>query len=145
MKSPLEIVKKRFENDNYAKQLGIVLDEVTDATIQMHMPLRSDMLNWFGRIHGGVIYSLADAAFSVITNNDNNLSVALECSITYHASPDPETVLTVRGETLAKTKKTASYLFKIFVEKEKSCTLVATMKSVSYRTGRLVDTETGVG
>lgn len=141
MKAHLDIVEKRFEGDKYARELGIVLDELTQTTVQMRMPLREDMRNWFGRIHGGAIYSLADAAFSVLTNNDNNLSVALECSITYHASADPASVLCVRGETLAKTQKTASYLFKIYGEDKDSRTLVATMKSLSYRTGKPIETE----
>ena len=34
MQKHLEIVKKQFESDNYAKSLGIVLDELTDDTIE---------------------------------------------------------------------------------------------------------------
>jgi len=47
MQEHLEIVKNQFENDNYAKFLGIVLDDLTDDTIRMHMQLRENMLNWF--------------------------------------------------------------------------------------------------
>lgn len=139
MKEKIEIVKKQFENDKFAKSLGIFLDELTEHTILMHMQLRDDMFNWFDRPHGGVIYSLADAAFSVLGNNNNNLAVALDCSITYHASPDPGTVLIVEGESLSSTRRTASYLFKVYMEKKQSRTLVATMKSVSYRTGKKID------
>ena len=139
MQEQLEIVRKRFEKDKYSKYLGIVLDELTDGTIQMHMRLRKDMNNWFDRLHGGAIYALADAAFSVLGNNSNNLAVALECSITYHASPEPETILIVKGGTLSVTRRTGSYLFKIYMEKDKARMLVATMKSVSYRTGEPID------
>jgi acyl-CoA thioesterase len=139
MQEHLEIVRKRFEKDKYAKSLGIVLDELTNDTIQMHMQLREDMFNWFDRPHGGAIYSLADAAFSVLSNNNNNLSVALDCSITYHLSPDLGTILIVEGETLSVTRRTAAYLFKVYMEKEDMRTLVATMKSVVYRTGKTID------
>ncbi len=139
MQKHLEIVKRKFESDNYAKFLGIVLDELTDDTIQMHMQLREDMLNWFKQPHGGAIYALADAAFSVLGNNTNNLSVALDCSITYHASPDSGTMLIVEGETLSTTRRTAAFLFNVYMEKEATRTLVATMKSVSYRTGKPID------
>lgn len=139
MQEKIEIVKKRFENDNFAKFLGIFLDELTENTIRMHMQLRDDMFNWFGRPHGGVIYSLADAAFSVLGNNSNNLAVALDCSITYHASPDPGTTLIVEGENLSSSRRTGSYLFKVYMEKKGARTLVATMKSVSYRTGKKID------
>jgi acyl-CoA thioesterase len=139
MQEHLEIVKKRFEKDRYAKSLGIVLDELTDDTIQMHMKLQDDMLNWFNQPHGGAIYSLADAAFSVLGNNNNNLAVALDCSITFHESPDPETILIVAGQTLSTSWRTAAYVFKVYMEKEGTRTLVATMKSVSYRTGKPID------
>jgi acyl-CoA thioesterase len=135
----LEIVKRLFQNDKYANFLGIVLDELTDDTIQMHMQVREDMLNWFSRPHGGAIYALADAAFSVLGNNTNNLSVALNCSITYHASPDSGAILIVEGETLSTTGRTLACLFKVYMEKEGMRTLVATMLSVGYRTGKPID------
>ena len=139
MREHLEIVKKQFERDNYAKSLGIILDKLTDDTIQMHVQLRKDMLNMYNRPHGGIIYSLADVAFSILGNNKNNISVGLDCSITYHASPDPGTVLVVEGETLSNSRRTAAFLFNVFTEKEGVRRLVATMKSVSYRTGKPID------
>jgi acyl-CoA thioesterase len=135
----LEIVKKLFESDKYANFLGIVLDELTDDTVHMHMQVREDMLNWFNRPHGGAIYALADAAFSVLGNNTNNLSVALNCSITYQASPASGTILTVDGEILSTTGRTVACLFKVYMEKEGIRTLVATMSSVGYRTGKPID------
>ena len=139
MQEHLEIVKKQFERDNYSKSLGIVLDKLTDDTIQMHMQLREDMLNMYDRPHGGIIYSLADVAFSVLGNNKNNLSVALDCSITYHTSPDSGTVLIVQGEILSNSRRTAAFIFNVYAEKEGERKLVATMKSVSYRTGKPID------
>lgn len=63
----------------------------------------------------------------------------MDCSITYHASPDPGTILVVEGKTLSNNRRTAAYLFNVYMEKEGARTLVATMKSVSYRTGRPID------
>jgi len=139
MREHLEVVKKQFEKDNYAKSLGIILDKLTDDTIQMHVQLREDMLNMYNRPHGGIIYSLADVAFSVLGNNKNNISVGLDCSITYHASPDPGTVLVVEGKILSNSRRTAAFLFDVYTEKEGMRILVATMKSVSYRTGKPIN------
>jgi acyl-CoA thioesterase len=139
MQKHLEVIKRQFERDRYAQSLGIVLDKLTDDAIQMHMELTDDMLNLFKRPHGGAIYSLADAAFSVLGNNKNNLSLALDCSITYHESPAPEGTLIVEGETLSTSRRTAVFLFKVYTEKGATRTLVATMKSVSYRTGKPID------
>jgi len=139
MEEHLTIVTKQFEKDAYARSLGIVLDSLTDDTIRMHMQLREDMLNMYNHPHGASIYALADAAFSVLGNNKNNLSVALDCSITYHARPEPGTLLIVEGETLSLSRRTASYLFTVYMEKDGERTLIATMKSVSYRTGKPID------
>jgi acyl-CoA thioesterase len=139
MKEHLDVVKRQFDKDNYSKSLGIVLDTLTDDTIQMHVQLREDMLNMYNRPHGGIIYSLADVAFSVLGNNKNNISVGLDCSITYHASPDPGTVLVVEGKILSNSRRTAAFLFEVFTEKEGMRILVATMKSVSYRTGKPIN------
>ena len=139
MQEHLDVVKRQFEKDNYSKSLGIVLDTLTDDTIQMHVQLREDMLNMYNRPHGGIIYSLADVAFSVLGNNKNNISVGLECSITYHASPDPGTVVVVEGKILSNSRRTAAFLFDVFTEKEGMRILVATMKSVSYRTGKPIN------
>jgi acyl-CoA thioesterase len=136
MSDPLDLVAQRFADDPFAASLGIVLDALTEQTVRLRMSLRPDLLNWFGRPHGGAIYALADAAFSVLANNGNNLSVALDCSITYHASPEPDATLIVEGETLATTARTGSYLFRVYAEAGGSHQLVATMKSVSYRTGK---------
>jgi acyl-CoA thioesterase len=139
MQEHIDIVKKLFQSDKYAGFLGIVLDELTDDTVQMHMQVREDMLNMFNRPHGGAIYALADAAFSVLGNNTNNLSVALNCSITYHASPDLGTILIGEGEILSTTGRTVACLFKVYMENEGMRTLVATMLSVGYRTGKPID------
>jgi acyl-CoA thioesterase len=145
MDNNLETVKKQFENDRYAKSLGIILDKVTEDTVTMHMQLRDDMLNMYNCPHGAVIYSFADAAFSVLGNNKNNISVALDCSITYHAGPEPGSVLVVEGKTLSQGRKTASYLFNIYTENNGERKPVATMKSISYRTGKQIDPGTSAG
>lgn len=139
MQKHRDIIQKLFAADEYARQLGIVLDELTGTTIRMHMQLGPAMLNFYGRPHGAAIYSLADAAFSVLGNNSNNISVALDCSITYHASPEPGSRLVVEGENLSTNKRTGSYIFTVYMEKDGDRTLIATMKSVSYRTGRPID------
>jgi len=33
----LEIIKDKFKKDSYAKEFGVVLDELTEDSIKMHM------------------------------------------------------------------------------------------------------------
>jgi acyl-CoA thioesterase len=136
---PLEIVKEKFKNDKFAKSFGIALDGLTNETVKMHMKLMPEMNNFYDRIHGGAIYALADAAFSVIGNNQNNLSVALDCLINYHSSPEAGQTLYVEGKLNTQTNKIATYIFTIYTQKEGIETKVATMMSTLYRTGKPID------
>jgi acyl-CoA thioesterase len=137
----LEIIRKQFEHDQYAKSFGIILDELTPTTIKMHMQLKPEMNNLFQRPHGGVIYSLADAAFSVLGNNVNNISVALDCTISYHASPEPKSLLRVEGEMVCNTRRTGNFIFKIYADFNNKSVHVATMMSTVYRTGKPIVAE----
>lgn len=132
----LEIVKNKFRHDRVARMLGIELDSLTETTVAMHMKLREDMNNFFGMPHGGILYTLADAAFSVLGNNQNNISVAVQCSINYHASPAPGTVLFVEGKLVSGSRKIANYLFTVYTLENRQKTDIATMSGTLYRTGK---------
>lgn len=135
----LEIIRKKFRNDGVAKLLGIELDELTETTVALHMKLRDDMNNFFDRPHGGIIYTLADAAFSVLGNNQNNISVAVQCSINYHASPEPGQMLYVAGRLVSGSRKIANYLFTVYTVENNQKTNVATMSGTLYRTGKHIE------
>ncbi len=132
----LEIIKEKFKEDNFAKQLGIVLDDLTENTVQMHMRLKPFMNNFHAMPHGAAIYGLADAAFSVIGNNNNNVCVALNCDISYHASPDPGGILYVKGKKIKQTKRIGTYMFSLYTMKESAKRKIATMISTLYCTGK---------
>ncbi|HMF33553.1 MAG TPA: PaaI family thioesterase [Candidatus Lokiarchaeia archaeon] len=138
---PLDLVREKFANDAFANQFGIILDDLTESTVQMHMELQPELCNFYGRPHGGAIYALADAAFSVIGNNSNNLSVALECSINYHSSPNPGQLLYVEGRRIHETRHIGVFLFTLYTQDNEKQNLVATMKSTLYRTGKPIQEE----
>ena len=45
----LDVITEKFKNDNYAKNYGIILDDLKENTIKMHMQLKPDMNNFNGR------------------------------------------------------------------------------------------------
>ena len=141
----LDVITKKFKNDNYAKNYGIILDDLKENTIKMHMQLKPEMNNFNGRPHGGAIYGLADVAFSLIGNNQNNISVALDCTINYHASPKSDDVLYVEGKLIKQTRKIGTYIFDLYTETEGIRTIIATMLSTLYRTGKPHDPNLEVG
>jgi acyl-CoA thioesterase len=78
-----QVVTKMMEHDAFSQWLGIQVLEVKEGYSKIQMTLRPEMLNGFGVIHGGIAFSLADSAFAFACNNRNNLSLALDVSITF--------------------------------------------------------------
>jgi uncharacterized protein (TIGR00369 family) len=140
-KTNIASIKQLFTKDSFANKFRIVIDDLTETTVKAHMVLDLSSLNFFGRPHGGAIYALADAAFSVIGNNNNNLSVAVECNISYHYSPDPGKTLYVEGRELSGSSKIGHYIFELYVDEGGKRKSVATMTSVLYKTGKSIKEE----
>ncbi|MHA1818880.1 MAG: PaaI family thioesterase [Promethearchaeota archaeon] len=135
------IILEQFENDKFAKLLGAKVLELDENTIRMEMTLRDELNNLFAKPHGGVIYSFADIAFSILSNNRNNISVAIDCSISYHNAPLPGEKLYLLGETISISRKLSTHLFHVYAmrEDEQGNNMkikIATMKGTAYRTGK---------
>jgi acyl-CoA thioesterase len=138
MDNDIALVLEQFKQDQFAIQMGIELENLTTTTIRMRMPVRTDMLNLYGKVHGGVIFALTDAAFGVLANTQNNISVAIDCSISYHHPPQPDDILLVDGELIAESKKIGTYLFTVFSENDDQRIKIATMKGTAFRTGKTI-------
>ncbi|HWJ24953.1 MAG TPA: hotdog fold thioesterase, partial [Flavisolibacter sp.] len=78
-----ETVSKMMHGDLFSQWLGIEVMETKEGYCKLQIPLRKEMVNGFGIIHGGITFSLADSAFAFACNSRNNLSVALDVTITY--------------------------------------------------------------
>ncbi|MFI4910720.1 MAG: PaaI family thioesterase [Sedimentisphaeraceae bacterium JB056] len=75
-----------FDNDNFAKHLGLEIVEVKDGIARAKMPVRQEILNGAGIVHGGAIYSLAVWALALAANDsskDDAISVGVGSSINY--------------------------------------------------------------
>jgi acyl-CoA thioesterase len=63
-------------------------------------------------VHGGAIFSLADAVFSVASNSHGTLAVAINVSISYFRAVRSGTLFALADE-LSLNPKLATYLIKI--------------------------------
>jgi acyl-CoA thioesterase len=97
------------------------------------MTLRDEMINGFGVIHGGVAFSLADSAFAFACNNRNNLSMALDTSITFTKATKPGDTLTAEAKELHNGRSTGLYLITITNQENEQ---VALFKGTCFRTGK---------
>src|SRR5215218_10905147 len=112
-KSPQAVVQKMMQDDLFSQWLGIEVLEIREGYSKIQMVLRTEMINGFGLIHGGVPFSLADSAFAFACNNRNNLSVALDTSITFTKATKPGDVLTAEAKELHNGRSTGLYLIAV--------------------------------
>jgi acyl-CoA thioesterase len=78
-----KVVDRMIDHDLFSQWMGIEVLEIKEGYSRIQMTIRKEMVNGFGIIHGGLPFSLADSAFAFACNNRNNLSVALDVTITF--------------------------------------------------------------
>ena len=131
------VVAKMMRDDLFSQWLGISVIDSKEGYAKIQMTLRSEMINGFGIIHGGLAFSLADSAFAFACNNRNNLSVALDTSITFTKATRPGDVLIAEAKELHNGRSTGLYLITITNQHNEQ---VALFKGTCFRTGKtLVD------
>lgn len=72
--------------DRASAHLGIELIACGDDRAVTRMSVRDDMVNGYGVLHGGVLFTLADTAFAVACNQVAPPSVAAAAEIVFVAS-----------------------------------------------------------
>jgi acyl-CoA thioesterase len=78
-----EIVKAMMEKDSFSQWLGIEVIEIQHGYCRLEMKVRSEMLNGFAILHGGVAFALADSCFAFACNSRGLQTVSLQASIHY--------------------------------------------------------------
>ena len=133
MKNPQDVVQRMLEQDHFSQWMELKVNSIAEGTSTVSMFVKQEMLNGFGVIHGGVLFSLADSAFAFACNNRNNLSVALDTSINFIKPVHIGDVLIAEARELHNGKSTGLYQIEIYNQKEH---LVAQFKGLCYRTGK---------
>jgi len=128
-----EVVRKMMQDDLFSQWLGIEIIAVKEGYSKIKMILRDEMVNGFGMIHGGIPFSLADSAFAFACNNRNNLSVALDTSITFTKSTQPGDVLIAEAKELHNGRSTGLYFITLTNQRNEQ---IALFKGTCFRTGK---------
>ena len=76
-----------YAEDLNGQHCWIRLLEAGEGHARVSMSVEKQMLNGLGFCHGGMIFTLADTAFSYVCNSRNQISVAMNCSITFSTCP----------------------------------------------------------
>jgi acyl-CoA thioesterase len=74
-----------YGRDACSQALGIEIVSVSPDRTVVRMPVRTDMCNGFGIVHGGMTFLLADTAMAFASNSDNEVALAASAEIDWLA------------------------------------------------------------
>ncbi|HWB89577.1 MAG TPA: hotdog fold thioesterase [Acidimicrobiia bacterium] len=95
--------------DEYARGLGIELVEVTPEEIVVGLHVTPAHCNFLGVGHGGVIFSLADCAFSLASNSAGDRAVAIDTHLVLTAACRPGDRLLARVRESSRGRTLGTY------------------------------------
>jgi acyl-CoA thioesterase len=127
------IVKHMLHTDAFSQWLGVDIVEIKEGYSKIKMKVREEMMNGLNVIHGGIAFSLADSAFAFACNSRNNLSLALETSISFLKPVFIDDELTAEAKEIRNGKSTGVYMVDITNQHNQ---LIALFKGTCFRTGK---------
>ena len=95
--------------DNYAQGLGIDLVSVTDDRIVVGLDVTDRHSNFLGVGHGGMVFSLADCAFSLASNSAGADAVAIDTHLVLTAAARPGDRLEASISELSRGRTLGTY------------------------------------
>ncbi len=129
------VLQAMLAKDNFSRWMGIVVDEFKEGYCRLHYTITEDMLNGFGTVHGGILFSGADSAFAFACNSQGILSVALDAHITFIRAAKAGAVMAVEAIEIHTGNKTSFYNVTTTNE---SGEIVSVFKGTAYRTGKKI-------
>ena len=98
-----------IERDRASAALGmqVLRSQPGDAVVTMR--IRDDMLNGFDVTHGGIVFALADTAFAIACNEDEQITLAAGADITFLKPTTAGQTLTATASVRAKSGRTGLY------------------------------------
>lgn len=133
--TPLDLAQYMLNQDQFSQWLGIKLLEVREKYCLIEMPVKQEMINGLRTVHGGVTFSLADSALAFSSNNTNEASVALHCSMNFTKAVKLGDTLTAESVLISDTRKTGIYDISI---KNQDEILIASFRGTVYKIDKKV-------
>lgn len=130
-----------WSGDEASRALGMQLVSVGPGEAEVSMVVRADMVTSFKMVHGGVVFTLADTAFSLACNSRNMTSYAMSCSIDFVRPAVPGDELTARAKEQSHTRSSGYYEITVTNQHEK---VIAHFRGRSFTRGEpLLDNREG--
>jgi acyl-CoA thioesterase len=137
-----EVVDRMIEHDAFSQWLGVSIVDIGAKRAVIRMTVRPEMVNGFGTAHGGIVFAFSDSALAFCVNSNGEISVALDCTISYPAAVRPGDVLTATAIEQSSTRKTG--MAEVTVRNQRD-EIVGHFRGTVYRTGKPLFADAGNG
>lgn len=104
----LEEARENFKEDKFATNMDAKIDELTEEYAVCSLELNDSHRNAYGGVMGGVIFTLADFAFAVLSNHIHSLTVAQSVNINYLSAAKGDKL--IARATCRKSGRTTSII-----------------------------------
>jgi len=122
-------IRETIATDPFIGFLGIAVDRAEAGHARCSITITKDMLNFHGVVHGGLLFSLADVAFSIAANCDHFPSYALDVSGSFLKTAHAGDVITAEAQVIHTTRRTGLYRMEVRNGQE----LMATFNGTVFR------------
>lgn len=130
--TPKDIFDLMMAKDFFSQWMGVELSTISEGYCKLQMPVKKEMLNGFGILHGGVTFAFADSAFAFASNSYGKVSVSLNANMTYAKPAKEGDVLIAEAQKLSLTNRTGT--FDVKVSNQTSQETIALFRGTVFRT-----------
>ncbi len=109
-----ENLEKIIEQNEYIKYLGIELMELEHGYAKARIPYSHKLLNPYGYLHGGVLYSLADIVAGLAACTYGAYSTTIDGSMNYVRPAMNSKYITCEAHEVRQGKRVAVYRVELF-------------------------------
>mgnify|MGYP006304761347 CR=1 FL=1 len=120
-----------IQDDPFAGLLGAEVEIVKPGHSRVTLTITDDMVNFHGRTHGGVIFSIGDMAFAAASNSHGQTAVALNVGITFLKATKSGDRLV--AEATEQSESGPVVLYDITVLDDRTGEIVANSQDLVYR------------
>ena len=118
------------QNDQFAKQNGMVVEEIKEGYAKTSMKIEKQHLNAANVVHGGAIFTLADFAFGIASNTYGTIALSINSSISFlNGAKEGEKLYAVACE-IDKNFKLGSYTVTVTNDNDKT---IAIFQGMVYK------------
>lgn len=123
-----------MERDTYSHWLGIRPLKLEEGECHLEMTVRSEMLNGFDILHGGVAFAFADSALAFASNSYGRISPLINGNMVYSKSAKEGDILRAEAKVFSISHKKADIDVNIYCNDEKEAFYF--MRGTVYRSSK---------